>query len=92
MAIKTKAHPRKADGMGARSVVVTAKNAVNVRLWLRTKQDGIAWKRGKNADEAIPTIRVRTPKGIRLAAVGDTIVKYGTWYKDFEPYFEVIKA
>lgn len=95
MSVKTKAYPRRADGIGARAVVVTEKNASSVAEWLRGAKESIIWGINKKKDTLEkPVIRVRTHKGIRVAKVGDTIVKYGTYAdKTSEwPRYEVVKG
>jgi hypothetical protein len=90
MALKTKQYvgldPR-AQGMHAREIVLRKSIFVSdVLEWLGEAEDGIVEK-GKAVK-----IRVKTRKGVRLATLGDTIVKVGTRHNGNIPEFFVVKA
>lgn len=88
--IKTTAVTMK-DGREGRGVKVTEKNSEAVAEWLGEKRISRIW--GTKKDGSIKNLRIklRTPKGIRAAYVGDIIVKFQANRK-LEPLFIVIKA
>lgn len=77
----------KATEDGGRSVKLTLKNRDSVIAWL-----GLAYSPGLLTKKNANKVRVKTPKGIRVADVDDVIVKYGTRRNGGIPTFKVEKA
>lgn len=77
----------KATNDGGRSVKLSQGNRDAVIAWLGSSfSPGLLGK--KNADK----LRVKTPKGIRVADVDDVIVKHGTRRNGGKVTFTVVKA
>lgn len=77
----------KATNDGGRSVKLTKNNREAVIEWLGSAfSPGLLGK--KNADK----IRVKTPKGVRVADLDDVIVKHGTRRNGGKVTFTVVKA
>lgn len=76
-----------------RSVVVTKRNIYKVNEWLGSQGD-LLWGNDKKTKGSIPKFTIRTKKGIRVAVVGDTIVRFGNkrGFSDHPVSYAVVKA
>jgi hypothetical protein len=77
----------KATTDGGRSVKFTPNNRDAIVEWLG---DAYVFSRFGKVD--LGKIRIKTPKGIRVAQVNDVIIKYGTRRNGGVPTFKVEKA
>ena len=78
----------KATEDGGRSVKVSAKNHAAVAVWLG---DALVEWRGSEEPKGIK-LKLKTPRGVRVAVVDDVIIKYGTRRNKGKVTFAVVKS
>lgn len=86
MAINTRKLKRLSDGEIFRGVKVTAKNYVKAKDWVGVGAEALQTFQERKGGFIKQRVKVKTPKGPRVAQIGDYIVKAGV------NTFTVVKA